>query len=61
MLSIKKVLMERDGMTIDEANRQIEEAKVQLKFYNFEGDLNAADGICQEMFGLEPDYILELL
>lgn len=60
-LSIKKVLMERDGLSEQEAEEQIFEAKGLLQQYLSEGDFMGAEDICQECFGLEPDYIFELL
>ena len=61
MKTIKQVLMRRDGMTDIEADELISEAKEQLQEYLANGDIEAADNICKEFFGLEPDYIMELL
>jgi len=61
MLSIKKVLMERDDMTPEQADAQISKARLILSEYLEDGDLDAAQDICLEMFGLEPDYILDLV
>ena len=61
METIKQVLMRRDGMTADEADDLIEDAKGNLHHYLEIGDMEAAENICQEYFGLEPDYIMELL
>ena len=61
MKTIKQVLMRRDGMTDIEADELISEAKEQLQEYLANGDIEAADNICEEFFGLEPDYIMELL
>lgn len=60
MKTIKQVLMERDGMTADEADGLIEEAKDALNMYLVEGDTESAHDICEEFFGLEPDYLFEL-
>ena len=59
--SIKQVLMRRDNMSEQEADDLIDEAKYQLREYLDSGDLFAADEICYEYFGLEPDYLMELL
>lgn len=56
-----KILMDRDGMTEEEATDLINEAREALMNYLDEGDLLAADDICQEYFGLEPDYIEDLM
>jgi len=61
MESIKQVLMRRDGMESHEADSLIEEAKETLQAYIEEGDLFGAEDICNEYFGLEPDYLMELL
>jgi len=59
--SIKQILMRRDGMTSQEADDLIEEAREQLQEYLTDDDQESAYNICQEYFGLEPDYIDELL
>ena len=59
MQSIKQVLMERDGMTEDEALDLIFCAKEDLQEKLELGE--SADDICNEWFNLEPDYIFDLL
>ena len=59
--TIKEVLMARDNMTEEEADDKINEAKEQLEEYLYDGDEISAYDICQEFFGLEPDYIMELM
>ena len=61
METIKEILMRGDGMTEEAAEKLIESAKDQLFEYMEDGDMEAAENICQEFFGLEPDYIQELL
>ena len=61
METIKEVLMTRDEMSPASADALIEEAKAQLKCYLDNEDLAEADEICAEFFGLEPDYIMELI
>ena len=53
--------MRRDKLTAEEADEQIEEAKEALEEYLKTGDFMAAEDICQEFFGLEPDYLMELM
>ena len=48
-------------MTEVEATDLINDAQGQLSDYLAEGDLEGAEDICQEYFGLEPDYLMELL
>ena len=55
MSELKKVLMERDGMTPKEADEVIADAKQRV----FEGE-NPEDVLAEE-FGLELDYIFDLL
>ena len=61
MESIKQVLINRDGVTELEADNMIQEAKDQLADSIANGDFEEAYDICQDQFGLEPDYLLELL
>ena len=61
MKSIKEVLMERDGMSEQDAIDLINEAKEQFSVYVQEGDLVMAEDICEEFFGLEPDYLDEIM
>lgn len=60
MDTIKNILMRRDGMSAEEAEDLIEEAKEDL-LERIEGGDPSAHDICQEYFGLEPDYLMELL
>ena len=59
MESIKDILMRRDGMTANEAEDLIAEAKEEL-YERLANDEDAYD-ICQEFFGLEPEFLMELL
>ena len=59
MRSIKKVLIERDGMTETEADELINEAQEDLEERISKGE--DAFNICEEYFGLEPDYLDELI
>lgn len=61
MKSIKQILISRDGMTENEADDLIAEAKETLNDYIMENDMDAAYDICYEFFGLEPDYLDELI
>ena len=61
MESIKEVLMRRDNMPEDEADELIEEAKDAIATYLESGDVMAAEEVCYEYFGLEPDYLMELI
>ena len=61
MNKIAKVLMKRDGMTYEEADNLIDEAREALQNYLDEGDSFGAENVCKEFFGLEPDYLDELI
>jgi len=61
METIKEVLMRRDGITEYEADAMIGEARAALLEYLDDGDMEAAYEICEEYFGLEPDYLMELM
>ena len=53
--SLKQVLMRRDGLTDEEAAELIDEARNRV----YEGD--DPEEILYEEFGLEPDYIFDIL
>ena len=53
--TLKQVIMRRDNMSSDEADELINEAKEDLA----EG--GDPEEILAEYFGLEPDYIFDLL
>jgi hypothetical protein len=57
--TIKQVLMRRDKMTAAEADSLIADAKADLNERLANGEM--PEDICEEWFGLEPDYIMELL
>ncbi len=59
--TIKQILMRRDNLTATEADDQIEDAHDAFEDYLDEGDLEGAENICQEFFGLEPDYLHEIM
>lgn len=61
MRSIKQILMDRDNMLEEEAQDLINEAKEQLDEYLAVGDMISAEEICYEYFGLEPDYLMQLI
>ncbi len=58
MKTLKQVLMERDGMSESEALDAIQDARNQLRECLDEG--GDPSNICEELFGLEPDYLDEL-
>jgi hypothetical protein len=61
METITDILIKRDGYSPKQAEILIAAAKVDLDIYLEAGDLTAAENICYEHFGLENDYLEELL
>lgn len=59
MQTIKQVLMERDEMSAEEADAEI--AACQKDLHERLNDGEMPFDICAEWFGLEPDYIEELM
>jgi hypothetical protein len=59
--TIKQILMRRDNLSANDADILISEAIDAFKDYLDEGDQNSAYNICAEYFGLEPDYLDELI
>lgn len=61
--SIKDVLIKRDGYTSEEAELAVQEAKRELMdmIENDNFSFSDLDTFCEEHFGLEPDYMDELL
>ena len=53
--------MRRDGIDEEDAQQQIDEAKELLREYLEDDDQESAYNICEECFGLEPDYLMELM
>ncbi len=60
METIKQVLMRRDGMTSEDADDLIDEAKAEFNQLLAEGNISDAEDICRLYFNLEPDYLDEL-
>lgn len=60
--NIVKILMERDGITKQEAQDRVNECKQRLEEEALEtGDYEMAIDIIAEELGLEPDYMIDLL
>ena len=58
MNKIVKILMERDDMPQAEAEQLLMDARKELDDCTYSED---ADRILQDWFGLEPDYIFDLI
>ncbi len=59
-MNLKQVLMERDELTSAEAEGQIKKCKADLMERIETGEDDCLN-ICEEYFGLEPDYIIDLM
>ncbi len=59
MDSLKEVLMKRDGLTEKEAQEQIEDARKEFTKRLKKGEMLL--NFCEEKFGLEPDYLEDLI
>lgn len=57
--TIKQVLMDRDGLSEEEAEDIINSAREEALDRLATGEMPY--DICEEFFGLEPDYLEELL
>ena len=58
---IKETIMQRDGISAKHADELIAEAKLELQELLDNGNMAEAEDICATHFGLEPDYVLELV
>lgn len=61
MKSIKQILIERDGITAEEAMVLIKEAQEAFIGYLKEGDTYNAECVCEDYLGLESDYLEQLM
>ena len=59
METIKEIQIRRDGMTGSEADTLIQSARDDMNSRLADGEMPYE--ICEEYFGLEPDYIFELV
>lgn len=61
MTELKKVIMEKYDWDGQEADSSINEARTALQEYLDDDDQESAYNICEEYFGLEPDYLMYLI
>jgi len=59
MESIKEILITRDGMDPTDADELIAQAQAEFNEHIDNNELDLAENICEEWFGLEPDYVIE--
>ena len=61
MEHITDVLVRRDGITEDEAERQVADFREEIEDLIMEGDLEGIEDALMDDFGLEPDYLMDIL
>lgn len=61
MKKIALMLMERDGLSWEEAKRLVIETRLMIMRAVQSGDYDEAENILQDELGLEPDYIMEFI
>ncbi len=60
--SLKQTLIDRDGISEEDARVQIEQAQSDLyDIMDSGGSLDEAQELIEDVFGLEPDYLEDLL
>jgi hypothetical protein len=59
MTELKKALMERDDLTSEQADKAIQEARAS--FYEALDNGDMPFDFMQDEFGLEPDYLTDLI
>lgn len=61
MKSVKQIFMDRDDMTVEEAEELIEEVREEIQIAASNGDYELVEDIMYGDLGLEMDYIFEFL
>jgi len=61
MQTLIEVLIERDGMSREEAEADIAACRAEMLEAIEDGDFSYAEQIYEDWFGLEPDYMDEVI
>lgn len=61
MKTIRQILMNRDGMSADEADELIALVRDELNDYILAGDYDGCQECLESHLGLEPDYLEHFL
>ena len=61
MDSITEVLMRRDGLSEEDAKREVEDFRADIEDSIMSGNLEDIEDTLMNDLGLEPDYLLDLL
>ena len=59
MNRVVEILINRDGMTEDEANRELDSVRTMIESCNF--DPVESENIIREELGLELDYLIDIV
>jgi hypothetical protein len=58
---VKRILMERDGDSAEEAQDRIDAAQEEIDSLIEDGDLLEAEDVIADHFGLEPDFVMDFI
>ena len=61
MDSITEVLMRRDGLSEEDAKREVEDFRADIEDSIMSGDLEDIEDALMNDLGLEPDYLMDIL
>lgn len=61
MDSITKVLMRRNGLSEEDAKREVDDFKADIEDSIMSGDLEDIEDALMNDLGLEPDYLMDIL
>ena len=61
MDSIAEVLMRRDGLSEEDAKREVDDFKADIEDSIMSGDLEDIEDALMNDLGLEPDYLMDIL
>lgn len=61
MNKVVEILMERDNMTEQEAEKVVEQARAEIHFAAENGCYDEAEDIMYSLLGLEMDYLLDII
>lgn len=61
MDSITEALMRRDGLSEEDAKREVDDFREDVEDYICNGDLEGLEDALMYDLGLEPDYLMDIL
>lgn len=62
MNQVVKILMERDGLTEEEAKAEFRKSRKEIYEAIHDGaNVDEVEDLVSDLFGLEPDYIFDIL